>query len=87
MQKIEIEISDLQIKILQNLESNNSYCVGYDYLGDIADRNTLKPNIHFLKTIGLVQYFRGLMNDDGEVAGSGFCRTLEGDKFLEKYNL
>lgn len=35
-------------------------------------RKELEKAIKVLKEIGIVDYRRGLMNDDGEVAGSGF---------------
>ena len=31
---------------------------------------------------GLAEYGRGLWNDDGEVAGSGYCCTKQGAAFL-----
>lgn len=93
---IEIEISELQCEILQELESDGSWCKGYDQLeeatkssliGSVEARKILQKEIAFLRSVGLVEYWRGCMNDDGEVAGSGFCRSATGNNFIEKYDL
>ena len=35
---------------------------------------------------GLTKYVRGLFNEDGEIAGSGYCCTREGRAALEAQN-
>jgi hypothetical protein len=73
---------------LQELCSYDDYCVGYAYLDHLADRKILKQEVQILKALDLVEYHRGLFNiDDGSLAGSGFCRSEKGDKFIEKYEL
>lgn len=85
---IEIEISEMQCDILAILEGDPCCCKGYWELEDTGrDRKELQKDIAFLRTVGLVEYYRGLMNDDNEVTGSGFCRTKAGNEFVEKYNL
>ena len=37
-----------------------------------------------LKKLGFVEYVKGLMTDDGDLAGSGYIITAEGIKYLEE---
>ena len=76
------ELTETQYEILSRLGSDE-YCRSYAGLSDIGDKKSLQPEIKKLMKIGLVELHRGLMNDDGEVAGSGFCRSYRKSKEIE----
>lgn len=61
-----------------------SYWVEYD-----RDLKTVKRIIKELKDMGVVEYRRGLMNEEGEVAGSGhgipYGKHDEVVKLIEEY--
>lgn len=40
-----------------------------------------------LRKKGLAYYYRGLMNDDGEVGGSGYCISQKGQDLANKLEL
>lgn len=62
-----------EVKILKLL-SKNEYYWGYDYICDETGltRVQAKEAIDRLRLVGAVNFLRGLMTEDGEVAGSGF---------------
>lgn len=62
----------------------------YAHFSDaVPNFDTLKIEIQYLKKAGLITYARGLMTEDGEVAGSGFGiaydRQKEVGDLIEKY--
>jgi hypothetical protein len=65
--------SDIDIAILNAL-GDSEWSYNYDYLSDHVDqpRNIVRLRTRRLIRMGLVSYHRGLFNEDGEVAGSGF---------------
>lgn len=71
-----VQLNKNQIAILKVLSDGygGERCYYYRYLeGDTGlDRKTLEIEIKELKKIGFVEAVRGLMTEDGEVAGSGF---------------
>lgn len=83
-----MKLTDNQDKILSVLQHGygGEFCYNYDQLEyeTALTRTVLKEEIKILKELGIVQYVRGLMTEDGEVAGSGFTiyynkmRELEG---------
>lgn len=70
-------------------DEEEEWCVGYQHMQNLTrlDRVTLKPIIKHLRDLGLVEYWRGLMDDEGKVAGSGFCRSAAGNKYVEDNEL
>ncbi len=48
------------------------------------DRKRIRRAARSLSRKGLAEYGRGLWNDDGEVAGSGYCCTKEGAEYLNR---
>lgn len=62
-----------EVKILNALSSDELY-YGYDYICARAEisQPEAKEAIDKLRFMGVVDFARGLMNDDGEVCGSGF---------------
>jgi hypothetical protein len=71
--------------ILAELNSDEEYCVGYSYLGGKTPENVAA--IKELKEHEMIEFWRGLMTDDGEVAGSGWCRSRKGNEYVEEYKL
>lgn len=79
-------MSPNEMKALQVLaEVYDSYGDGFGYLGfkGIAARSGLDPKlvrrtVRSLARKGFAEYGRGLWNDDGEMAGSGYCCTKAG---------
>ena len=62
-----------EVKVIEKLGTNDEYCYGYDYIcEDGMSRDDAKKAIDNLRSMGVVKFYRGLMNDDGEVCGSGF---------------
>lgn len=87
---IEIPLSKTELEILQGL-SNDEMCYAYNYICDITfpevlERKEAQKIIKRLRGLGLVRYVRGLMTEDGDVAGSGFCLTIAGDKIVKEYD-
>lgn len=74
--------------ILATLSSTEEYCCGYDSLTSKEyKRPELQKSIKKLRDLNHVEYWRGLMTDDGEVAGSGFCRSRLGNQYVEEHQL
>jgi hypothetical protein len=71
--------------ILADLSSTEEYCFGYGNLGGKTPENVAA--IKELKSHDLIEFWRGLMTDDGEVAGSGWCRSTKGNDYVEEYQL
>ena len=40
-----------------------------------------------LKKKGLAEFYRGLFDEDGMAAGSGYCCSEDGNKYIEDNNL
>ena len=64
----------------------NDYCYPYSYFIDETNLSSevVKTFIQALKKFGIVKTYRGLMDDDGQVAESGFgVPSLEANNLLE----
>lgn len=64
-----------QIAELLYLAHKAEYCYPYAHFVDNSDAtlDEVREFMQTLKKLGLVKTYRGLMTDDGEVAGSGFA--------------
>lgn len=71
--------------ILAELFYNSEYCYGYSNFGGKTPENIAA--IKELKEHGMIDFYRGLMTEEGEVAGSGWCRSAKGNKYVEEYEL
>jgi hypothetical protein len=82
-------MTDNEKAVLAEIPPGNEYCVGYRYLTGMNDlsKAQLKPIIARLKDMGFIEFHRGLMTEDGEVAGSGWCRTVEGNRYVDRHKL
>ena len=60
-------------------------CINYNSLGGKTKEN--QSLVRELRTAGLIEHHIGLMNEDGEVLGSGWCLSQEGVSYVEKHRL
>lgn len=78
MENKSIRLNDAQKQMLTQMLTWGEYCYAYNYFevvdenGNYLTKSELKKHMKPLLDIGLVELIRGLMNDDGEVCGSGF---------------
>lgn len=84
-----MRLTENQNKILSILQhgAGEEICYYYRFLvSDTGlDLETVKKEVQELKRLGLVEYVRGLMTEDGEVAGSGFTIPYGKIKELEPF--
>lgn len=82
-------LSNLEEDILAAMCSDAEYCINYSILSRQlkVDRKYLEPAIKNLKSFGYLEFWRGLMTEDGEVAGSGWCRSEKGNQYVEDNQL
>ena len=72
-------------KILIELCDDAMYCAGYKYIGGKTPENIAA--IKELKSHDMLLFYRGLMNEDGDVGGSGWCRSERGNEYVEEFSL
>lgn len=85
-----IELTDNEVKVLISLyEGSDTWgemCVSFAYIKSACDdKLTLKEvaiACRSLREKGLAEFYRGLMDEDGAVAGSGYCITKAGQLLL-----
>jgi hypothetical protein len=84
-----MEITDInadELAVLKVLDEHTrtwgEMCISFDYMTGATevtlDRKTIGKTCRSLNAKGLADFYRGLMNDDGEVAGAGYCISREG---------
>lgn len=71
--------------ILAELYSDSEFCKPYSSIGGKTPENVAA--IKELKQHDMIEFWRGLMTDDGEVAGSGWCRGKKGNDYVEEFQL
>ena len=67
----EIDLTKNQYEVLTRMDSDYSYGFNH-FINESMDRKTVKKTMHELRDLGLVEFSRGLINDDGESCGSGY---------------
>lgn len=72
--------------VLAELGSNQEMCYNYAWLEGIngMTRKELEPIIKHLKELELIEFWLGLMTEDNETAGSGWCRSRKGNEYYEQ---
>lgn len=82
-------LTDQENDVLIAMSSSEEHCVAYSNLeyGTNLKRKELEPIIKHLKELGYITFWRGLMTDEGEVAGSGWCRSRAGNDYIEEHEL
>lgn len=82
------ELEENEQKVLQvlfdNTDSWAEHCIGFDWImGDCnLTRKEIQKACKTLREKELVQFYRGLMTEDGEVAGSGYCISKKGQAIV-----
>lgn len=90
--KTKIKISERERKCLEYLAKIYPHDeANVAYFRDIAKKTGLEERkvrcaVRSLARKGLTEYVRGLFDDDGMVAGSGYAATYEGAKFIDPCN-
>lgn len=79
----EDEMACLNI-LLENSDTWGERCLGFDWF--VGEEGLTRPRVQkafkTLREKGFVVYLRGLMTDDGEVAGSGYHISSKGQDFI-----
>lgn len=83
-----IKINENEERVLRLLAENSSthgeYCVAFKNIADNeADIKLVRRACRSLRKKGLAEFYRGLMNEDGEVAGSGYCISPLGVEWVD----
>lgn len=76
--------------VLVELHYDAEMCYNYKWLDGIKPglhRKELEPIIKHLKELDYIDFYRGLMTEEGEVAGSGWCRSKKGNEYVDKHEL
>ena len=86
-----INLNANEERVLRLLEENTSthgeMCCSFKHLADDKeDIKFIRRGCRSLRRKGLAEFYRGLMNEDGEVAGSGYCIHPEGIEWINKKN-
>ena len=74
------QLTDIQFEILDSM----SWDWGYPFRHFDGTKEEVRKELHILRDAGLVQYWRGLMTDDGEIAGSGYALNCNAKNIIEK---
>jgi predicted ArsR family transcriptional regulator len=71
--------------LVENTQPHGELCIGFQWVADEVHltKKEVRRHIRALARKGLAEFYRGLFNDDGEVAGSGYCASTEGVKLIE----
>lgn len=80
-----IKLTKDEEAVLIELHQDSEQCVGYNWLS--GTKEELKPIIKKFKELDLIEFHRGLMTEEGEVAGSGWCRSPKGNEYVEENQL
>ena len=82
-------LTSVEEDVLATFWSDSEYCHNYRGLENATGftRKELEPIIKRLKELDFITHYRGLMNDEGEVAGSGWCRSEKGNEYVESHML
>lgn len=80
-------VSERELRILEVLTDHycmEGNCLYFSYIGKLTslDRSQVKRSVRSLARKGFAEYVRGLFDDDGMVAGSGYCATRAGVDFF-----
>lgn len=62
-------------------------CLSYRMISEFTgtDLKVLKKMVPELRKLGYVEFHRGLLDDDGQVAGSGHCLSYDKQKEIAKF--
>lgn len=74
------QLTDIQYDIL--IEMEYDWC--YPFSNFNGTKKELSKEFKILREAGLVSFERGLMTDEGQVAGSGYCLNWKAKNEIEK---
>lgn len=82
-----INLSKNELKVLQVLHRDAydcEICLAFDWIeGETKlSKKEVQKACKVLREKELIEFHRGLMSDDGQVAGSGYCISYKGRAFL-----
>ncbi|MCA2014408.1 hypothetical protein LCM17_23155 [Cereibacter sphaeroides] len=82
---IRAAIDGLRLSVLRAVPRND-WCVSLGRLAAVTEipREICRGLVAELRSEGLVTYRKGLLTEDGEVAGAGYTLTPKGEGFLEE---
>jgi len=83
--------TDNEVKVIGSLSRDSELCWGYDHICSETGltRQEAKKAIDNLRLYDVVHFWRGLMTEEGEVAGAGFClgSVNRAEALLYRYTL
>lgn len=87
------DLTEKEIAVLGGLASCGAsfdeHCVTFDYISEESKVpvKELPKIMKSLRSKGLVEFYRGLVTEDCQVAGSGYCLSSLGRELVEKLEL
>ena len=84
-----VTLNGNEVKVLESLvgasQPEGEMCISFAWIMDDTklDRKEVRKACRSLARKGLAEFYRGLFNDDGEVAGSGYCASRAGVALIE----
>lgn len=82
---IRAAIEGLRLSVLRAVPRNDwCHSLGRLAVETNVPREICRGIVAELRSDGLVTYRKGLLNEDGEVAGAGYTLTPKGEAFLEE---
>lgn len=86
MEKVNLSENEKSVLtcLFENTDSLAERCIAFDWIiGDTKlTRKEVKNACKLLREKELVCFYRGLMTEDGEVAGSGYCISAKGQALI-----
>lgn len=86
-----IKVSERERKCLEALadiyhEFDEGTCTYFSFIAKKTELTIVqvRRSVRALARKGLAEYVRGLMDDDGMLAGSGYCATFAGYELVKK---
>lgn len=84
-----IKLNENERRVLEVLANDSlrdgEMCITFDWIEGETKLNTkdVRRSCRSLRKKGFAEFYRGLMTEDGEVAGSGYCVSRAGEAFLK----
>lgn len=77
------------LKVLANRYHTDGHYLYFRYIAEYSglDLKQVRTAVRSLARKGLARFARGLFDDEGMVAGSGYCATPEGYKVHQEMSL
>ena len=71
--------------LFEGTDEHGGMCYSFSYIAHKGlDTKAVRKACRSLKKKGLAEFHRGLMTEENEVAGSGYCISSEGVKLIDK---